>query len=44
MMCLPCREDAHQGCPELARQRDASLPPFILAASALCTCQHMERR
>jgi hypothetical protein len=39
VICQPCRERSHDGCPEVARQR-TGLTMTELAGSQLCDCQH----
>jgi hypothetical protein len=42
MICPPCRDGDHAGCPERERQA-RRLTVTERAASGLCDCQHMAR-
>lgn len=40
MICVPCRNQDHEGCPEVARQNDPDLLPIDKTANAACYCAH----
>lgn len=40
VICPPCRARDHEGCPEIARQKDLDLSVTDKVGSALCDCQH----
>jgi hypothetical protein len=42
VICQPCQQGAHDGCPEVARQRRGDLSATEKAGSHLCTCSHQD--
>ena len=40
MICAPCHNQDHEGCPEVARQADPDVSALSKAASELCYCAH----
>lgn len=40
MICDPCKNKDHEGCPEIARQKDPDISVLDKSASHLCYCAH----
>lgn len=40
MICVPCRNREHEGCPEKARQLDPDLTVIDRQGGAHCYCAH----
>lgn len=42
MICEPCKNRDHEGCPEVARQADPYISELEKSASHLCYCAHQD--
>ncbi len=40
MICAPCHNQDHEGCPEIARQKDPDILPIDKISGELCYCAH----
>jgi hypothetical protein len=42
VICVPCRNNYHDGCPEIARQNDPYISALDKGASEWCYCAHRD--
>lgn len=43
MICIPCRDDKHDDCPEIKRQQDKMITKTDKLGGDWCYCHHTQR-